>query len=127
MDNDFVLRKQVQNHTIVREVDHARQRDLARTVVGGACVLAAVLFAAWQHLDARQLSRQLVDLSRERATLLEKQRHLTLEKVSLERPSRIEAIATRQLQMKAPTRETSAVIERVVATPPPASAVVAQR
>jgi hypothetical protein len=29
--------------------------------------------------------------------------------------------------MKAATRETSAVIERVVATPPPASAVVAQR
>ena len=55
MDREFVVRKQVQNRTIVREMDHARQRDLVRTVLGGACVLAAVLFAAWQHLDARRL------------------------------------------------------------------------
>ena len=127
MDNDFGVHKKVHNTTIVREVDHQRQRDLVRTVLGGACVLLAVLFAAWQHLESRQLRRLGADLSRERAAAVEMQRHLTLEKVSLERPSRIEAIATRQLQMKAPTRETSAVIERVVATPPPASAVVAQR
>lgn len=127
MDHDFGVHKKVHNTTIVREVDHARQRDLVRTVAGGACVLAAVLFAAWQHLDSRQLSRQTLDLSKQRAAQLEKQRHLKLEKVALERPSRIEALATGQLQMKAPTRETSAVIERVVTTPPPASAVVAQR
>jgi cell division protein FtsL len=127
VDQDFGVHKKVRNTTIVREVDHARQRDLVRTVAGGACVLVAVLFAAWQHLDSRQLRRQAADLSRERATLLEAQRHLKLEKVSLERPSRIEALATGQLKMKAATRETSAVIERVVATPPPASAVVAQR
>jgi len=40
VDHEFVVRKQVQNRAIVREVDEARQRDLVRTVAGGACVLA---------------------------------------------------------------------------------------
>ena len=100
MDREFAVRTQVQNRTIVREVDHARQRDLVRTVVGGACVLVTVLFAAWQHLDARRLDKVEAGLS---------------------------AIATGQLGMKAPTHETSTVIERVTVTPPPSSAVVAQR
>jgi cell division protein FtsL len=91
------------------------------------CVLVAVLFAAWQHLDARKIGLQTVARTNTRAQLLEVQRHLTLEKVALERPARIEAIATRQLGMKPPTGETSAVIERVVVTPPPSSSVVAQR
>lgn len=127
MDREFVVRKQVQNRTIVREVDHARQRDLVRTVLGGACVLATVLFAAWQHLDARRLDKVEAGLARQQARLRAVQRHLVLEQEFLVGPARVEAIATRQLGMKPPTHETSTVIERVTVTPPPTSAVVAQR
>lgn len=127
MDREFVVRKQVQNRTIVREVDHARQRDLVRTVLGGACVLATVLFAAWQHLDARRLDKVEAGLARQQARLRAVQRHLVLEQEFLIGPARVEAIATRQLGMKPPTHETSTVIERVTVTPPPTSAVVAQR
>lgn len=127
MDHDFVVRKQVQNRTIVREVDHARQRDLLRSVLGGAIVLVAVLFAAWQHHDARRLERQAASLQSQLRELSESRRHLKLEKATLVAPARIEAIATRQLKMKAPTRETSAVLERVTVTPPPSRAVVASR
>jgi len=127
VDREFVVRKQVQNRTIVREVDHARQRDLVRTVLGGACVLATVLFAAWQHLDARRLDKVEAGLARQQARLRAVQRHLVLEQEFLVGPARVEAIATRQLGMKPPTHETSTVIERVTVTPPPTSAVVAQR
>ena len=127
MDHEFVVRKQVQNRTIVREVDHARQRDLVRTVLGGACVLATVLFAAWQHLDARRLDKVEAGLARQQARLRAVQRPLVLEQEFLVGPARVEAIATRQLGMKPPTHETSTVIERVTVTPPPTSAVVAQR
>ena len=127
MDREFVVRKQVQNRTIVREVDHARQRDLVRTVLGGACVLATVLFAAWQHLDARRLDKVEAGLARQQARLRPVQRHLVLEQEFLVGPARVEAIATRQLGIKPPTHETSTVIERVTVTPPPTSAVVAQR
>ena len=127
MDREFVVRKQVQNRAIVREVDQARQRDLVRTVVKGACVLVTVLFAAWQHLDARRLDKVEADLSRQHARLRAVHRHLVLEEEFLVGPARVEAIATRQLGMKQPTHETSTVIERVTMTPPPTSAVVAQR
>ena len=127
MDREFVLRKQVQNRPVVREMDHARQRDLVRTVLGGACVLATVLFAAWQHLDARRLDKVEAGLARQQARLRTVHRHLVLEQEFLIGPARVEAIATRQLGMKAPTHETSTVIERVTVTPPPTSAVVAQR
>ena len=127
MDSEFVVRKRVENRAIVREVDHARQRDLLRTGLGGACVLAAVLFAAWQHLEARRLDREDVDLRGTRGRLSEVHRHLSLERDFLQGPARIEAIATRQLQMQAPTRETSTVIERVTATPAPARSMVAAR
>ena len=127
MDREFVVRKQVQNRTIVREVDHERQRDLVRTVLGGACVLAAVLFAAWQHLDARRLEKVEAGLGRQQARLQAVHRHLVLEQESLVGPGRVEAVATRQLGMKPPTHETSTIIERVTLTPPPTSAVVAQR
>ena len=127
MEQGFDVRKRVQNRAIIREVDEARQRDLVRTVLGGACVLATVLFAAWQHLDARRLDREAVTLDARESHLREAQRHLVIEKGTLESPARIEAIALRQLGMKAPTHETSAVIERVTVTPPPTSAVVAKR
>ena len=127
MDHDFVVRKQVQNRAIVREVDHARQRDLLRSVLGGALVLVAVLFAAWQHHDARRLERQAASLHGQIRELSESRRHLKLERATLVSPARVEAIATRQLKMKPPTRETSAVLERVTVTPPPSRVVVASR
>ena len=91
------------------------------------CVLVTVLFAAWQHLEARRLDKEAADLSARRGHLRAVYRHLVLEQEFLAGPARVEAIATRQLHMKAPTGETSTVIERVTVTPPPTSAVVATR
>lgn len=127
MEHDFIVRKPVKNSSIVREVDRARQRDLMRFVLAGATLLVAVLFATWQHHEARLLERDAAQLSARLRDLAEARRHLALEKAALVSPARIEAIATRQLNMKAPTRETSAVLERVTVAPPPSRSVVASR
>jgi cell division protein FtsL len=127
VDHEFVVRKPVQNRAIIREVDHARQRDLLRTVLGGACVLLAVLFAAWQHHEGRRLDREAATLRADHTALRESRRHLNVEKAHLVSPARIDAIATRQLAMKPPTRETSAVLERVTATASASRSVVASR
>jgi cell division protein FtsL len=127
VDHEFIVRKPVQNRAIVREVDQARQRDLLRSVSWGAVVLVVVLFTAWQHHEGRRLERQAATLQSQRRELLESQRHLKLERASLVSPARIESVARRQLRMKSPTRETSAVLERVTVAPPPSRAVVASR
>ena len=127
MDSEFVVRKRVQNRAIIREVDQVRQRDLLRTVLGGACVLVAVLFAAWQHHEGRRLDSEAATLRADHTHLLESRRHLNVEKAHLVAPARIDAIATRQLAMKPPTRETSTVLERVTATPSASRSVVASR
>ena len=99
MDHEFVVRKQVQNRAIVREVDQARQRDLLRTVIGGACVLVTVLFAAWQHLDARRLDKEAADASaRRRHGCARSIATSCSNRSSSVGPARVEAIATRQLR-----------------------------
>jgi cell division protein FtsL len=127
VERDFIVRKQVQNRTIVREVDQDRQRELMRAGLLFLLFLAVGLFTAWQHLWARQLTMQEAGLEKERAQALEIRRHLRLEKASLRSPGRISAIATGQLHMKPATRETSTVLERVTTTPSPAPSVVATR
>ena len=127
MDSEFVVRKRVQNRAIIREVDQVRQRDLLRTVLGGACVLVAVLCAAGQHHEGRRLDREAATLRADHTHLLESRRHLNVERAHLVAPARIDAIATRQLAMKPPTRETSTVLERVTATPSASRSVVASR
>lgn len=127
MDRDYVVRKRVQNRTIVRELDRDRQRDLLRTGLFFCVFLVVMLFATWQHFEARRLELQQADLQRSRARALEIRRHLRLEAAALTSPVRIASIAREQLHMIAPTRETSTVIERVTTTPPPAPSVVAAR
>lgn len=127
MERDFVVRKQVQNRAIVREVDHARQRDLVRTGMIFVAFLVVAMFAAWQHHEAWRLETAAAVLHTERARELETLRHLQLERATLKSPGRVSRIAMGQLQMKAPTRETAAVLDRVTATVPSTASVVASR
>lgn len=127
MERDYVVRTRVQNQAIVREVDEQRQRELFRMVGLGVLVLCCVLFAAWQHHVHRRLEKRQAELQAERAAALQVRRHLQLELASLSAPARIEQIATRHLKMHTPDRQTSAIVERVIAAPAPAASVVAAR
>jgi cell division protein FtsL len=66
-------------------------------------------------------------MERERSAEEEIARRLRLEIETLKSPGRIEALATEQLHLVAPTRDEAIVIERVMPADPPARSVVARR
>ena len=124
---EYAIKKDVRNNSIVREVDEARQRELWKSLGIAAFLVVALLFSAWQHFELLRHGYQIEEMQRERAAQEEAGRRLRLEIETLKSPKRIEALATRQLHLVAPSRDEAIVIERVRPAEPPAKSVVAQR
>ena len=124
---EYAIKKDVRNNPIVREVDEARQRELWKWAAVAASVVLVLLFSAWQHFELLRHGYQLEDLQRQQAAEEDIAQHLQLEIEALRSPKRIEALATTQLHLVAPTRDEAVVIERVVPANPPAPSVIAKR
>ena len=124
---EYAIKKDVRNNLIVREVDEARQRELWKSVGIAAFLVVALLFSAWQHFELLRHGYQIEEMQRERAAEEETGRRLRLEIETLRSPKRIEALATGQLHLVAPSRDEAIVIERVQPADPPATSVVARR
>ena len=124
---EFVIKKDVRNNPIVREVDRKRHREMWRAIAVGVVVVGALLFSAWQHFELIRHGYRIEAMQRERLVQDEINRHLRLEIETLRSPARIERLATGQLQMVAPGPRDAAVVERVESAPPPPKSVVALR
>jgi cell division protein FtsL len=124
---EYAIKKDVRNNPIVREVDETRQRELWKAVGIAGFLVLAFLFSAWQHFELLQHGYQIEEMQRQRAAEEEVGRQLRLEIETLRSPKRIEALATGQLHLVAPSRDEAIVIERVQPTDPPAKSVVARR
>jgi cell division protein FtsL len=124
---EYEIKKDVRNNPIVREVDEERHREMWRSVGVGAFLVIAFLFSAWQRVELLSHGYKLEQMQRDRAVEAEVARHLRLEIATLRSPSRIERLATRQLQMVAPGVDDAAVIERVIPASPPPRSIVASR
>ena len=124
---EYAIKKDVRNNPIVREVDEERQRELWKSVGIAGFLVVVLLFSAWQHFELLRHGYQVEELQRQRAAEQETARQLRLEIETLKSPKRIEALATSQLHLVAPSRDEAIVIERVVPANPPASSVVARR
>jgi cell division protein FtsL len=75
-------------------------------------VLAAGLgLYAWPALEIRRAGQAGAMLDREKQRLIEENRKLRLEKAALENLRRVEAIAAKELGLKAPLPERSVVVE----------------
>ena len=127
LDFDYVVRRDVQNNPIVREVDKARQRELWRSAAVGVFLVFVLLFSAWQHFELLQLGYRIEQKQQERADELEINRHLKLEIETLQAPDRIEQIATEQLDLVTPGSDEAIVLERVVPAAAPDRSLVAAR
>jgi cell division protein FtsL len=127
LDFDYVVRRDIQNNPIVREVDKARQRELWRSAAVGVFLVFVLLFSAWQHFELLQLGYRIEQKQQERADELEINRHLKLEIETLQAPDRIEQIATEQLDLVTPGSDEAIVIERVVPAAAPDRSLVAAR
>jgi cell division protein FtsL len=124
---EYAIKKDVRNNQIVREIDEEKQRELWKSVGIAAFLVLVLLFSAWQHFELLRHGYEVEELQRQRAAEEETSRRLRLEIETLQSPKRIEALATGQLHLVAPSRDEAIVIERVVPADPPAASVVARR
>ena len=124
---EYAIKKDVRNNPIVREVDQTRLRELWKSVGIAGLLVIVVLFSAWQHFELLRHGYQVEEIKRQRSAEEETARHLRLEIETLRSPKRIEALATEQLHLVAPSRDEAIVIERVIPADPPAASVVARR
>jgi cell division protein FtsL len=124
---EYAIKKDVRNNPIVREVDEERQRELWKSVSIAAFLVMVLLFSAWQHFELLRHGYQIEEMQRQRAAEEEEGRRLRLEIETLKSPKRIEALATQQLHLIAPSKDDAIVIERVQPTEPPAKSIVARR
>ena len=127
MDFEYAIKKDVRNNPIVREIDHARHRELWRSLAVGTFLVVVLLFSAFQHFELLRHGYQLEQLQQQRAAEEEIYRHLRLEIETLRSPQRIERLAIEKLNLVAPTHEEAIVIERVATPAPPAKSVLASR
>ena len=122
-----VIKKDIRNNPIIREVDQTRQREMWRSVAIGVFLVVVLIFSAWQHFELLQHGYYIEEMQQERAREIEINRHLRLEIETLQSLDRIERIATEQLNLVAPTESEAIVIERVVPAVQPDQSIIALR
>jgi cell division protein FtsL len=124
---EYAIKKDIRNNPIVREVDEARLREMLRSTLVGAFVVAIVLYSAWQHFELVRYGYRIEQMQQQRAAEEKVNRHLKLNIQTLSRPDRIEQLASRRLKLVQPTAEDTFILERVIPSDPPARSVVAAR
>jgi cell division protein FtsL len=124
---EYAIKKDVRNNPIVREVDEERQREMWKSVGIAGFLVMVLLVSAWQHFELLRHGYEIEQMQRERAAEEETGRRLKLEIETLRSPERIEAIATHQLHLVAPSPDEAIVLERVRPADPPSTSVVARR
>ena len=124
---EHVIRQDIHNNPIVREVDRTRQREFRRWGVIGVLLVTVLLFSAWLHFELLQHGYRLEQMQQELVRELEINRHLRLEIESLRAPARIERIATERLHFVTPGNDDAVVIERVAPAAEPDPSLVATR
>lgn len=125
-DFEYAIKKDVRNNPIVREIDEARQRQIRRSLVIGAVLVAVMLFSAWQNAGLVHHGYQLQRLQDEMEAEKVINRRLRLQIEVLRSPDRIEGLAKR-LRLVPPSSGEAIVIERVTPARPPDKSVVASR
>ena len=124
---EYAIRKDVRNNPIVREVDHARQRELWKSVGFTALLVVVALFFAWPHFEMTLNGYRIEQLQKEKDAEEEMTRQLRLEIETLRSPTRIEMLAMTRLHLVTPKQDEAIVLERVVPAELPASSIVARR
>lgn len=99
---EFYTVKRIDNSRLIRRIEPARARDLARTVLLCAAVLGFFLFWGYQRFRSIELSFQLEDLKAKQSQAAALNTELRLEVAGLRNPSRIDVIARKQLGLSEP-------------------------
>lgn len=90
------------NERLVKERDRARARELRMLLLYGAMIAIPLLVYVRQRVDFIRLSYRVEEMKKERQTLLDTNKQLTVERSLLLSPDRIESVARRQLGLADP-------------------------
>jgi cell division protein FtsL len=107
----FRLGKPIDNSRVVRQVDPRSRREILLLILLVIVLAAGLGLYAWPALEIRRAGQAGAMLDREKQRLIEENRKLRLEKAALENLRRVEAIAAKELGLKAPLPERSVVVE----------------
>jgi cell division protein FtsL len=107
----FRLGKPIDNSRVVRQVDPRSRREILLLILLVSVLAAGLGLYAWPALEIRRAGQAGAMLDREKQRLIEENRKLRLEKAALENLRRVEAIAAKELGLKAPLPERSVVVE----------------
>jgi cell division protein FtsL len=127
IDVEYAIKKDIRNNPVVRQIDAQQKRDLVRTTLLVALGVGMSLFAAWQHYKLVQHGYELQKVQQARAAEDMLNRKLRLEVETLKAPDRIEVLATRKLNMFAPSAHDTLVLQRAAPATPDAAVVAAVR
>lgn len=127
IDVEYAIKKDIKNNPIVREVDWQQKQEFLRTLGLGAFIVGMLLFWGWPHLALVSNGYQLSRLRQQLDVEEELNRKLRLEIETMRAPQRIEARATKELNMSAPGSERTLVLERATAQAPSRSIVATKR
>lgn len=113
MRNESVVRlgRPIDNSRVVRQVDPRSRREILLLILLVTVLAAGLGLYAWPALEIRRAGQAGAQLDREKQRLVEENRKLRLEKAALENLARVEAIAAKELGLKAPLPERSVVVE----------------
>ena len=67
LDLEYDIKREIPNSPIVREIDRTRQRELWRSAAIGVCLVAVLLFSAWQHFELLRHGYEIEQMEQERA------------------------------------------------------------
>jgi cell division protein FtsL len=109
-DPVVLLSRPIDNSQVVRELDPRTHRELWALSLLAVIIVGGAVLYAWPHLQLRQAGRETVEMAQTRDRLLEENRKLRLEKAALEDLGRVEAIATRDLDLVYPAPEQVVVV-----------------
>jgi cell division protein FtsL len=123
---DCVIKKDIRNNQIVRELDRARHRELWRWAAIATMFAGLLLYSAWQNFELLRHGYRIEKMQNARKQEEEVNRHLRLQIQTLRAPQRVAKLAMQQLRMVEPGRDEAIVLERAVAAEPPAGSLLAQ-
>jgi hypothetical protein len=112
IDAEFTIRKDIRNNPVVREHDTAQRREFRRILWLACVTVGLLLFSAWQHFEILSHGYAIESLQKDIAREEVVNRRLRLNLETLRAPQQIEARATRELGLAAPTGKDTIVIER---------------
>jgi len=98
------LEKRIINNNVIREADAKSHRDYIIVTALAAMFLFGLFAYGWQHYQFFQYGYRIEEAKKKKEQLTEIRQQLGLEKASLRRPDRIDAIARGELGMMLPAK-----------------------